>query len=323
MKIYGNVEMVVKKIEQITENVKRFYLYPTTNDKPLPAFTGGSHITTYVKDGDEVIERQYSLVSPPLERSHYSISIRRDDHSRGGSVFWHDRIQEGSHVTVSLPKNHFTLTYRAKHHVFYAAGIGITPFLTMMEDLERDGKTFELHYAARTKELCAYYDYLNEKYPGKCTFYFSRDEKPIRMTPDTMVNHQIGSHVYFCGPVKMVTEFKEAAKTFGYPEKSIHFELFAAVEGPRHPFVVELVQSKKVLEVTPDQTLLEALLQEGIDAPYSCKAGGCGQCELEVVAGEIDHRDIFFSDEERQERSIILSCCSRAKEGEEKLVLNV
>ena len=320
MRLIGNVEVYVGKIEQLTESVKRFDLYPA-DKKLLPAFTGGAHITTYVNQGDKVLERDYSLVSHPTERTHYSISINRDPNSRGGSVYWHDHVKVGDTVEISLPKNHFALGFHAKHHVFYAAGIGITPFLTMMADLEAQGKTFELHYAARTKEQCAYYDYLNEKYPGKCTFYFSRSENPVRMTPETMKHHRIGSHVYFCGPVSMVTEYKEAALSYGYPEKSIHFELFAAATGEQNPFVVEVVNRNAVIEVKPEQTLLEALLDAGIEAPYSCKAGGCGQCEVDVVAGEVDHRDIFFSDEERKQRNMILTCCSRAKE--EKLVVKI
>jgi len=310
--------MIVEKIEQVTDSVKRFYLYPA-DKKLLPAFTGGAHITTYVDAGDEIIERDYSLVSHPTDRANYSISINRDSNSRGGSVYWHDHVKVGDTVKTSLPKNHFALGFHAKHHVFYAAGIGITPFLTMMADLEAQGKTFELHYAARTKEQCAFYDYLNEKHPGKCTFYFSRSEQLVRMTPESMKDHRIGSHVYFCGPVSMVAEYKDAALSYGYPEKSIHFELFANDTGPKNPFVVEV--DNQVIEVTEQQTLLEALLDAGIEAPYSCKAGGCGQCEVDVVSGSVDHRDIFFSDEERAERNSILTCCSRAKE--EKLVLKI
>lgn len=320
MRIYGNIDMYVGKIVQLTESVKRFYLYPSDNNL-VPAFTGGAHITTFVDAGDEVIERDYSLVSHPTTRTHYSISINRDENSRGGSVYWHDHVKEGDTLQVTPPKNHFPLSFQAKHHVFYAAGIGITPFLTMMEDLEAEGKTFELHYAARTQESCAYFEYLNKRFPGKVQFYFSRNDKPNRMTPATMQDHRIGSHVYFCGPVSMVTEYREAAKAYGYPKKSIHFEVFGLAEGERLPFRVTLAEQEKVIEVTPEETLLEALLAAGVDAPYSCKGGGCGQCEIEVVSGEIDHRDIFYSDEEREEKQVILTCCSRAKD--EELVLSM
>jgi ferredoxin-NADP reductase len=253
------------------------------------------------------------------------IAIRKDDHSRGGSVYWHDEINVGDQLEISWPKNHFPLAFNAaKHHVFYAAGIGITPFMTMMEDLTTEGKSFELHYAARTKEECAFYDELNAKYPGRSHFYLSRSENAKKLTPATMSEHRIGSHVYFCGPAAMVNEFRKAAKTYGYPSHSIHFELFAATdEGPKDPFVVKLASSKKTVEVLEEETLLEALLKAGVAAPYSCKVGGCGTCEVEVVEGDVDHRDHFYKDEERDSKKVILTCCSRAKESEKELVLDL
>ena len=215
------------------------------------------------------------------------------------------------------------MSFKAKHHVFFAAGIGITPFLTMIADLEATGQTFELHYAAQTKESCAYYDYLNNNYPGKVNFYFSRNERPNRLTPEIMKNQRIGSHVYFCGPVSMVSEYRDAATSYGYPTDSIHFEVFGLAEGPRMPFKVTIPDQQKVIEVTAEETLLEALLAAGVDAPYSCKGGGCGQCEVEVISGEVDHRDIFYSDQERAERKVILTCCSRSKDSNEELVLSL
>lgn len=324
MRGFGNIKVYVGKIVQETNSVKRYHLYPI-DEELLPAFTGGSHITTYVKNGNEIIERNYSLVSSPTDRTQYAIAIQKDSNSRGGSVYWHDEIKEGDHLEISWPRNHFPLAFKgAKHHVFYAAGIGITPFLTMMEDLTSEGKSFELHYAARTKEDCAFYDLLNTKYPGKCRFYFTGAENPVRMTPAAMAEHRIGSHVYFCGPVSMVQEYREAAKGYGYPNHSIHFELFAvADEGPKNPFVVTLADSGKQLEVTEDETLLDALLKAGVEAPYSCKVGGCGSCEVQVVDGEVDHRDHFYREEERQEKKVILTCCSRAKEPGKELVINL
>ncbi|MGJ7920897.1 PDR/VanB family oxidoreductase [Neobacillus sp. LXY-4] len=321
---FGNIKVCVGKIEQETKSIKRFHLYPVDQDL-LPAFTGGSHITTYVKNGDEIIERNYSLVSHPTELTQYTIAIRKDERSRGGSVYWHDEIKVGDRLEISWPRNHFPLAFKAaKHHVFYAAGIGITPFMTMMKDLSAEGKSFELHYAARTKEDCAFYDYLNATYPGKCHFYFSRTENPTKMTPATMAEHRIGSHVYFCGPVSMVKEFREAAEHFGYPSHSIHFELFSATnEGPKDPFVVKLANSKRIVEVSEKETLLEALLKAGVDAAYSCKVGGCGTCEVQVVKGEVDHRDHFYKEEERRTKNVMMTCCSRAKEAEKVLVLDL
>ncbi|MBK5501390.1 oxidoreductase [Peribacillus sp. TH14] len=313
--------MYVDKIERETDFIKTFVLHPV-NGKSLPRFAGGAHIKTIIKNGDETIERHYSLTSNPFQRDYYSIAIRRDDASRGGSVYWNDKVQEGDQLEISYPKNHFPLSSRATHHVFYAAGIGITPFLTMMADLKEEGKSFQLHYAARSQEQCAFYDFITQNYPDQCNFYFSQDENSGRMSAEFMLNHKIGSHVYFCGPTSMVTQYAQAAASYGFPSKSIHYELFSPPEtGIQQAFKVVLQSSNETIHVPEGKTLLESLLSHGIDAPYSCGVGGCGSCEVEVLEGEVDHRDLFYKDEEKKSNCTILTCISRAKK--EKLVLNL
>lgn len=106
MRVVGNIQMKVNKIIQETPFVKRFELFPV-DGKPLPAFTGGSHLTTYMPAGDKIFEREYSLISNPRDRNKYTISIRRDEASRGGSAFWHDQVKVDSRLEVSFPKNNF------------------------------------------------------------------------------------------------------------------------------------------------------------------------------------------------------------------------
>lgn len=92
MRVVGNIQMKVNKIIQETAFVKQFELIPVDGN-PLPAFTGGSHLTTFMPAGDTIFEREYSLISNPRDRKKYAISIRRDEASRGGSAFWHDHVQ--------------------------------------------------------------------------------------------------------------------------------------------------------------------------------------------------------------------------------------
>ncbi|TWT08530.1 oxidoreductase [Planococcus sp. CPCC 101016] len=313
--------MEVVQIIQETEFVKRFRFAPTDN-LLLPAFAGGAHIKTFLQKEEEILERAYSLVSPPQERNFYEIAIRKDDYSTGGSLYWHEEVEVGMVLEISFPRNHFALSYQAKHHVFYAAGIGITPFLTMAKDLE-EWQTFELHYTARTSEQCAFFKELKEIYGDRCHFYFSRSDEPQKMSPTSMLNHRIGTHVYFCGPVNMVKEYRDAAASYGYPAKAIHFELFSSAQdnGPKNAFMVELIDSDRTLHVSEDETLLEALLKAGIEAPYACKIGGCGSCELEVAEGEVLHKDVFLTEEDRKNRNSILACCSRAKN--EKIAIKI
>jgi dimethylamine monooxygenase subunit B len=307
------IEVVIEEIKHESPIVKSFK-FRATNDLPLPRFSAGSHITTYVQAEHGTIERPYSLTTAPDITDHYQIAIRRSDRSNGGSIYWHDYMEKGDKLYIGYPKNHFPLSFRAKHHVFFAAGIGITPFLAMAADLKKKGKSFELHYAAPSKELCAFHNLLTSMHPDETHFYFSKEKR--KMTPNLMKNQPIGTHVYFCGSETMMRDYAEAARAYGYPEKSIHFELFTPPDfGPMQAFQVKLNKSNQVLDVPEGESLLETLLEHNIQAPYSCKIGGCGSCQIDVLEGEVDHRDLFLSDTEKKEGNIILTCVSRAKTG--------
>jgi vanillate O-demethylase ferredoxin subunit len=308
----GTLEVIIEDIKPQTPTVKSFKL-AALEGSLLPGFSGGSHITTYIQSEQGLLERHYSLTNDPKETDYYQIAIRRSEESRGGSVYWHDRIKVGDRLQISYPKNHFPLSFKAKHHVFFAAGIGITPFLAMAADLKKNGhSSFELHYATPSKDLCAFYPYLTSEYPEESHFYFSKEKR--KMKTDIMKNQPIGTHVYFCGSEYMMKEYASAARAYGYPEKSIHFELFTPPKlGPMKPFDVKLQKSNTVIRVPEGMSLLEALLGQQIDAPYSCKIGGCGSCQVNVLEGKVDHRDLFLSDKEKQEADVILTCVSRAK----------
>lgn len=307
----ARIRVRVDQIIEETSYVKRFILSPVDN-QILPAFSGGAHITTYIPHGKTEIERHYSLIGAPQERTTYQIAVRLSDTSKGGSHYWHRNVHEGQMLEISYPKNHFPLGFSAKHHAFYAAGIGITPFLSMMADLQEKGKSFELHYAARSQAECAFFQMIQERYPSHSHFYFSQNEQ--RMTPSLLLTHRIGTHMYVCGPEQMIVQFTEAAADYGYPAHSIHFERFTPQNSKHaHPFQVILEKSGKELEVSADETLLDVLQSAGIQVPYSCRVGVCGTCEVSVHSGEIDHFDSLLNDSERCSNRTMLICVSRAR----------
>jgi vanillate O-demethylase ferredoxin subunit len=66
-------------------------------------------------------------------------------------------------------------------------------------------------------------------------------------------------------------------------------------------------------EVTPAQTILQVLRDNGVSMPASCESGVCGTCLTGVVSGTPEHRDCYLTKEERAAGDVILPCCSRAK----------
>jgi ferredoxin len=93
------------------------------------------------------------------------------------------------------------------------------------------------------------------------------------------------------------------------------------MEDDARPVEVTLARSGLVVSVTPDQTILDAILNAGVDIPNSCQAGQCKSCAVTVLDGEPDHRDSALTSDERSIEHRMCPCVSRAKS--ESLVLDV
>src|SRR5947207_2955720 len=95
----------------------------------LPPFTAGAHIDLRLPNG---LIRSYSLIGPESDLTTYRIAVSRDPTSRGGSAFIHDQLRAGDQLSFAGPRNNFPLAENASAHAFFAGGIGITPFLSMV-----------------------------------------------------------------------------------------------------------------------------------------------------------------------------------------------
>ena len=151
------LDVTVADVVPVNELVTRFHFRPTSGGQ-LPTFSGGAHVVVEMREHEGATPRlnPYSLMSSPLDTSEYTISIRRDDTGRGGSLFMHRRVKPGDRMVVSYPVNLFSLDLRAKKHLMIAGGIGITPFMAQTAQLASSGGNFELHYACRTAGLYSY-----------------------------------------------------------------------------------------------------------------------------------------------------------------------
>jgi len=250
-------------------------------------------------------------MSDPEDRAGYEISVRRDDLGRGGSLFMHRHVTPGIEMTLSYPVNLFALDNRAKKHLMIAGGIGITPFLAQIRQLSHLGGKFELHYSARSKPLGAYMDRLTEAHPTQVHCYFDELKQTIDLK-QVLQNQPIGTHLYVCGPKGMIAWVLSTAESMGWPKQALHSEEFIA-PGTGLPFTVELAASGKTITVGPTQSLLEAMEAAGVDAPYLCRGGACGQCETNVLKcdGTILHRDHWLTPEEQAANTKIMPCVSR------------
>jgi ferredoxin-NADP reductase len=214
-------------------------------------------------------------------------------------------------LSISHPINLFPLDNRARKHLMIAGGIGITPFLSQIAQLSRQGGRFELHYAARSAALGAYMADLKAAQGDRVHLYLDDQGQVIDLSR-VLSMQPIGTHLYVCGPKGMIGWVRATAAAMGWPEAAVHFEEFLA-PAPGLPFTVELAVSGRTVSVGTTQSLLEAIEAAGVDAPYLCRGGACGQCETDVLAcdGTILHRDLWLSPEDQASGRKIMPCVSR------------
>ncbi|MBI5277695.1 MAG: oxidoreductase [Burkholderiales bacterium] len=281
---------------------------------PLPAFSAGSHVDVHLPGG---VTRQYSLCNDDTELHRYRIAVLRDPTSRGGSVAMHDTVREGDLVEISEPRNHFPLVH-AQRSILFAGGIGVTPMLCMAHRLAATGAEFEMHYCTRSREHTAFRDEIHvSRFAAKVQFHHDDGPPQQRLdAPAVLARPEPGVHLYVCGPKGFIDHVTSCARAQGWPGDQLHVEHFGAAPidstGDR-PFRVQLASSGAVHEIPADKTVVQALAAQGIEILVSCEQGVCGTCITRVLSGECDHRDLYFTDEEKARNDQFTPCCSRAK----------
>lgn len=284
----------------------------------LPPFAAGAHIDLHLPNG---VVRSYSLSNCPLERARYVVGVLNDRNSRGGSRYVHEQLRVGATIQVGAPRNNFPLDDNAAHTVLVAGGIGITPIVCMFNEMRRKGKSVELLYCARSRPEAAFLPGLMQQ-PGVQTHFDQEAGGP----PDLrayLASKPVTTHFYCCGPTPMLAAFEANCAELGLPH--VHIERFAAaapvdaIQGSE--YVAQLSRSQKTVLVPAGKSLLDALLEAGIDVDHSCREGVCGSCETTVLEGEPDHRDGVLSKRERESGRTMMVCVSGCKG--QRLVLDL
>lgn len=269
----------------------------------------GAHIDVYVADGTP---RQYSLL--PSEPDAYRFAVKREGRGRGGSRYLHDAVAVGDVIEASAPRNHFRLHENARHTVLFAGGIGITPIYAMVARLAQIGASWELHYTAREGGNALFAEELALAYPNNVQLYGAAlGTRPglrniIAAAPEE-------AHFYCCGPQALIASFMEAV--LSRPSANVHVEHFHGIaENQQTAFKVILKRSRRTFDVPRNTSLLDMLLASGLEVPHSCREGTCGACEVFVIDGVPEHRDMVLTPEEREANTSMMVCCSGSRSSE-------
>ena len=299
----------------------------------------GQHIKIkFPVDGDLVI-RNYSI-SAPIGKS-MSITVKA---TKNGLVsnYVNKSLSEGISLNVSLPKGKFVLVPDAKlrrSHYFFAAGSGITPIYSMIASmLEHEPDSFAyLLYGNKDGKSTIFADEIEElqqQYGDRFTvchchsspgWFSSSPWRSGRI--DVNAVHEFikesppyaqDAQYYLCGPGSFLPDVKNALNSIDVPDSRIHMESFGNSAAKTVSTQVEaslqvnLKGKTHQLTVEKGQSLLNAMLNEGIDAPYSCEGGVCGTCRCKLTKGKVQMANNLVLDENELKNGDVLACQSYA-----------
>jgi hypothetical protein len=304
--------LVISGVRQLTPRIRAFELH-APDGGALPRVAAGAHLDVPVRLADgRVATRRYSITSDPMRRDCYEFAVLREDGGTGGSRAVHQTFALGIRLNCGLPGNDFELHADPRSALLIAGGIGITPIKSMAAALKADGRSFTLHYAARSAREMAYRVQLQLEYAGRVQTYAS--DCGERMDVRQVLQHAPSAAViYVCGPARLVDAVRAMATELGIAPERVRFERFVAARRfDDRPVTLELRRSGRTIEVGATQSILEAVEAAGLTAPFSCRNGTCATCATKVLDGTPEHRDSALTDPERDRAGLMCICVSRA-----------
>ncbi|QOZ56157.1 oxidoreductase [Bradyrhizobium sp. CCBAU 53338] len=317
------LKLVVVRTKQEAPLVRSLLLESATGC-PLPIWAPGAHIKVFLPDGQERCYSLVELTAPPAENTaplSYLLGVRLDDAGQGGSRYMHS-LNDGDMLEVSAPQNHFPLSTTDSPIHLIAGGIGITPLASMAAHLVATRKPFLLRYAVRSQDQLAFLADLRTLAGPNLRLHVD-DRDGVFPLGDVMRSLPADEPLYLCGPRVMIDSAISLARELQWSEGRLRFESFSAAPPAAgdQPFEVVLMTSGRVLQIPKDRTILDVMIEQGIDALHDCKRGDCGICQAAVLEGVPDHRDYVLSEQERASGKLMQICVSRAKS--RRLVLDL
>lgn len=293
------------------------------------AFTPGQYVNVAIPINGEEERRSYSICSGAKE----ALAIAIKEVENGTVSKWFNQMAAAEmKIAISAPEGNFTKLKDAKNIVAIAAGSGITPIMAIAKQMEAEGGSLRLYFGNRVEQDILFkseIDGLNNTTP---VYFLSREEKEGfengRITKQVMIDELkkdlslLKSDGFFlCGPEEMIVAGKEALEMFGVPENKIHYELFTtpvlmkSEETPDVPAfqgksnVTAIMDGEEeTFVINSSKTLLEGALDQGMDAPYSCRGGVCSTCKAKVMDGAATMTLNYSLTDQEVEQGFILTC---------------
>lgn len=309
----------------------------------------GQYLTLKADINGESLRRAYSLCSSPItDKDTLAVAVKRVDGGRM-SNFLPDHITAGQQIEVFPPMGNFTVDLdpaKKHHYVLMGGGSGITPLMSIVKSVleVESGSKVTLFYANRDEHSIIFGRELNQladQHPDRFRVIYTLDVAPpswsgltgaptrhmlMPVLTDIRNSDALPKSFYICGPAGMMEEAQAAMTFIGVGKSDIFRELFTAplpdldakapvvvdAEGKRGTYTVAVVLdgSEHQVEVDANTTILEAVINDGIDPPYACQMGVCTTCRAKLHSGKVEmEEDEGLSDSEIAD-GYILTCQS-------------
>nr|WP_271214063.1 ferredoxin--NADP reductase [Rhodococcus wratislaviensis] len=274
------------------------------------AYRPGQFLTVRIpSDRTGSVARCYSIASSPATDDRIKVTVKRTADGYGSNWLC-DNLTAGDDVHVLPPSGTFTPHSLDGDFRLFAAGSGITPVMSILKTvLAAATGTVSLYYANRDRDSIIFDAELADlakKHPERLTTEHRLENESGLPTPDSLSGFAEGGKdgtVFMCGPAPFMAMVKETLTSIGYDRHRIHIEEFRSLDGdPFAPIkqatATEGTESSSVdvtldgdthtLAWPADATLIDVMVNAGIDAPYSCREGECGSCACTLLEGTVD-----------------------------------
>lgn len=330
------LKLIIKEIQRETKEAVSILFNVPTELKTTYSFVAGQYINLRLTIDNQEIRRAYSICSSP-ESGELRISVKAVKEGVF-SQFANSKLKVGDALEVGNPEGKFTFkpdANKQKNYAAFAAGSGITPVLSIIQSvlISEPKSTFVLVYGNKTPDetifyeqlqvlvsqnvgrLFVHYVYSQAKVEGEL---FGRIEKSVVNAILNNKHKELTFDTYYlCGPEAMITGVSGVLKEHNVPEKDIKFELFTttatenkiekSLEG--HTKITVVVDAEEsTFEMSQKQTILEAILKQGIDAPYSCQGGICSSCLAKITSGTAEMKKNAILSDSEIAQGLILTC---------------
>jgi vanillate O-demethylase ferredoxin subunit len=298
----------VVSIETIAEGIKKLVI---RQSNPVKA-AAGSHLDLMIDINGEPTRRSYSIVTQSDDLTELTIAVFQVRNSRGGSIAMHN-LKPGDELDITQPIQNFPFRFGAKKYILLAGGIGVTALIEMGNALKNSNANYEFHYVARSRKAMSFAQELQKTHGDNFHQYIDDEDNSISVT-EFMKRVDHDTEVYMCGPIRLMDEVRRTWSNSDLDITNLRYETFGA-SGWFDPeeFTVRVPEKNAEVTVGKNQTIVEALEAAGLEVMSDCRKGECGLCEARIVkhTGKIDHRDVFYSEEQKYEGEKIACCVSR------------